>query len=102
MADGTVYGGTRIDLFREHRTELIGHWWHPGAHPSAETNLRYGRLADGRWFVQHTSMPSIDWAFARQDDADLAVAEYLAMRTDGKWQTRLDPLQADAEHADQM
>lgn len=80
-------GGRRIDLFREPHEPETAVWYHPGSHPAFAAHIRYGRLRDGRWYVQWTG--GQDWAFAREQDAELCIVEIQASRDDGRWIRKL-------------
>lgn len=73
-------GGTLIRLADEYGKTTTGIWHHPGHHPAFEAHIRTGRLADGRWWVQQTNMPSVAFAFTEERWAELAVVELLARR----------------------
>lgn len=78
-------GGEPIELHRFYGTTLVAEWRHGGGHPADGTHLRIGRLPDGRWFVQHTNMPYVEYAFATEQDAELAVVELRMMRDETGW-----------------
>jgi hypothetical protein len=84
-------GGQKVNLACARHQAATAVWWHPGAHPAFGTHIRFGRLADGRWYVQHTSFPSIEYAFRRRDDAELAVVELMELRRDGRWVVQREP-----------
>lgn len=81
-------GGVPIELHRFYGSTIVAEWHHPGDRPAAGAHLRIGRLSDGRWFVQHTNMPYAEYAFASEQDAELAAVELRALRESGWVRTR--------------
>jgi hypothetical protein len=73
-------GGRPVALAGEYGKTTTGVWRHPGDHPAFEAHVRTGLLADGRWWVQQTNMPSVSFAFTEEKWAELAVVELLARR----------------------
>lgn len=91
--DYTPRGGKHIDLAWQWYKTTDGILYHPGDHPAFAGHLRWGRLKDGRPWVQATFLRnnSAEWVFEGPEAdklVELAVVELQALRPDDRWETR--------------